>query len=163
MSRKHFSCLQREYLEPGSIHSRPIWLDLFLEGVVHISRVFVAGWWYCHILLVDIDPVKAVFPSQLCSLWRVQMVGWITTLRSYSLNGIWHHLFYHIISLCESIGDVCQVYEVENVFKLHVCNIPSGAVLVAYPTHGCMLSAVRFAPDVWEYFTSYYHHNDMTH
>ena len=95
----------------------------------------------------------------LCSLWWVQMVGYVFPWRSYSFIFTLHHLIIIIVQTylkTLNLANVCQIYFVECVSKIrHILSV------IHYTICGAVcFQFTHFPCDDWDniYTLSYYHH-----
>ena len=103
--------------------------------------------------------VPEMFSSLLCSLWWVQIFGYVLACRSYSFFCTVHHLIITIVQTylkALDLWNACQIYFVECVSKIkHILFVIHlticGAVCFQF---------IHFCCDDWEnrYALSYYHH-----
>ena len=76
---------------------------------------------FCHILHIHSRKTGILFSSLLCSLWWVQIVGYVMACRSYSFVCTLHHLIITIVQTylqTLNLWNVCQIYFVECVSKI---------------------------------------------
>ena len=52
---------------------------------------------FCHLLHIHSGKPWILFLSLLCSLWLMQLVGYVLACRSYSIICTWHHLITTIV------------------------------------------------------------------
>ena len=104
-----------------------------------------------------------LFSLLLCSLWWVQIVGYVLYCRSYSFLGTVHHLIIITVQTylkTLNLWNACQIYFVECVSK-----IKQILSVIHYAIHYTICGVVCFqfthsSFDDWEniYTLSYYHH-----
>ena len=110
------------YHQIGSIHYHQI-------GSIHLSHCFHIFPWlcawdvcyiiFCHLLYIHSGKTGNLFSFVLCSLWWVQIVGYVLACRSYSFVCTLHHLIIIIvqtlsedIELIKCLSDIiCRVCE----------------------------------------------------
>ena len=99
------------------------------------------------------------FSLLLCSLWWVQIVGYVLACRSYSFVCTVHHLIIIIVQTYRKILNLynaCQIYFVECVSEIkHILSD------IHYTICGAVCSQfTHFSCDDWEniYTLCYYHH-----
>ena len=98
-------------------------------GSIHLSHCFHIFQWlcawdvcdiiFCHLLYIHSGKTGNLFSLVLCSLWWVQIVGYVLACRSYSFVCTLHHLIIIIvqtlsedIELIECLSDIiCRVCE----------------------------------------------------
>ena len=114
-----------------------------------IYTVWLPNIIFCRLLHVRSGKTRNLFSSLLCSLWWVQIFGYVLACRSCSFVCTVHHLIIIIVQ-------ISQIYVVEYVSKIkHILSV----------IHYTIYRAVRFqcthfSCDDWEniYNLSYYHH-----
>ena len=90
-----------------------------------------------------------LFSSLLCSLWWVQIVGYVMACRSYSFVCALHHLIIIIVQtylLTLNLWNFCQLYFVECVSKIeHIL------LVIHYSRYGAVcFQFTQFPRDGWE-------------
>ena len=119
---------------------------------------------FCHLLHIRSGKTGNLLSLLLCSLWWVQIVGYVLPCRSYSFVCAVHHLIIIIVQNYPktlNLWNACQIYFVECVSKIkHIL------IVINYTIHYTLCGAVCFqfnhSPCVdWEniYTLSYYHHH----
>ena len=122
-------------------------------GSIHLSRCYRIFPWlcawdvcyiiFCHLLHIRSGKTGNLFSLLLCSLWRVQIVGYVLPCRSYSFVCTVHHLIITIVqNFLKTLNwNACQIYFVECVSKI------KQAYYLSYPLYnplsnmwGCMFS-----------------------
>ena len=77
-------------------------------GSIHLSHYHIFSWlcaWdvcyiiFCHLLHIRSGKTGNLFSFLLCSLWWVQIVGYVLTCRSYSFVCTVHHLIIIIVQI----------------------------------------------------------------
>ena len=71
---------------------------------------------FCQLLYIFLVKAGYLFPMPQCSLWCVQMMGYIKALRTCLLVDISPHIIIIIIQSCleaSNTQNACQVYSVE--------------------------------------------------
>ena len=121
---------------------------------------------FCHLLHIRSGKTGDLFSLLLCSLWWMQIVGYVLPCRSYSFVCILHHLIIAIVQnylKTLNLQNACRIYCVECV-----SNIKHILSNIQYTIHYTICVAVCFqfthSPcDDWEniYILSCYHHHQI--
>ena len=114
---------------------------------------------FCHLLYKRSGKTGNLFLLILCSLWWVQIFGYILACRSYSFVCTVHHIIITIIQnylKALNLLNASQIYFVECVSKIeHILSV------IHYSICGVVcFQLTRFSCDDWKntYTLSYYHH-----
>ena len=114
---------------------------------------------FCHLLHIRSGKTGNLFLLLLCSLWWVQIFGYVLLCRSYSFGCTLHHLIIIIVQTylkALNLQNACQIYFVECVSKIkHILSV------IHYTICGALcFQFTHFSCDDWEniYTLSYYHH-----
>ena len=123
-------------------------------GNIHISHCFhVVPWlcaWdvcyiiFCHLLYIHYGKTGNLFSLVLCSLWWVQIVGYVLACRSYSFVCTLHHLIIIIVQtlsedtelikcLSGIICWVCEYIRLGTFSQLSIIQFMWGCVFSVYP------------------------------
>ena len=128
-------------------------------GSINLSHCYhIFPWscvWYvcyiifCHVLHIHSRETGILFSSLLCSLWWIQIVGYVMACRSYSFVCTLHHLIIIIVQTylqTLNLWNVCQIYFVECVSKIeHIL------VVIHYSIYGAVcFQFTQFPRDGWE-------------
>ena len=125
-------CVQLTHFSSGD------WKDIFIAHVIIIIKSEVTAFpiviiffrgrvsdvcyiIFCHVLHIHSGKTGILFSSLLCSLWCVQIVGYVMACRSYSFVSTLHHLIIIIVQTylqTLNLWNVCQIYFVECVSKI---------------------------------------------
>ena len=104
---------------------------------------------FCYLLHMHSGKTRNLFSLLLCSLWWMQIIGYILSWTSYSFVCTLHHLIIIIVQTylkTLNLWNVCQIYFVECVSKIrHILCYP------LYNTWGCMFSVYPFPLWLREY------------
>ena len=90
----------------------------------------------CHVLHIHFEKTGILFSSLLCSLWLVQIVGYVMTCRSHSLVCTLYHLSIIIVQTYlwrSKLWNVFQIYFVECV-----SNIQHIVLVIHYSIYGAV-------------------------
>ena len=91
---------------------------------------------FCYSLHIHSRKTGNFFSSLLCSLWWVQIIGYILSWRSYSFICTLHHLIIIIVQTylnTLNLQNACQIYFVECVSKIrHILSV------IHYTKHGAV-------------------------
>ena len=137
-------------------------------GSIHLSHCFHIFPWlcawdvcyiiFCHLLYIHSGKTGNLFSLVLCSLWWLQIVGFVLACRSYSFVRTLHHLIVIIvqtlsedIELIKCLSDIiCRMSRIKNIISV-IHHTICWAVCFQF-TH--------FLRDDWENIQtlSYYHH-----
>ena len=141
-------------------------------GSIHLSHCYhifpwLCAWDVCYIIFCRLLHTRSgktgnLFSLSLCSLWWVQIVGYVLPCRSYSFVCTVHHLIIIIVQnylKTLNLKNACQIYFVECVNRIkHILSVTHCTI------HYAICRAVCFqfthSPcDGWEniYTLSYYH------
>ena len=127
----HSSCYYHH--EIGSI-ILPIAV-IFFRG--YVPEMFVTS---CHLLHIHSGKTGISFSLSLCSLWWVQIVGYVLAFRAYSFVCTLHHLIIIIVPTYLKTVDLSndrQLYFVEGVSKIkHILPVIHYTILVQEPKWG---------------------------
>ena len=107
---------------------------------------------FCRLLHIRSGKTRNLFSSLLCSLWWVQIFGYVLACRSYSFVCTLHHLIIIIVQTYL----ISQIYVVEYVSKIkHILSVIHYTICRAV-----CFQFTHFSCDDWEniYTLSYYHH-----
>ena len=140
-------------------------------GSIHLSHCYPIFPWlcvwdvcciiFCYLLHIHSGKTGKLFSLFLCSLWWVQIIGYVLSRRSYSLVCTLHHLISIIVQTylkTLNLYCACQIYFVECVSKIrHILSVIHYTIRGA----GCVFSVYPFPCDEWEniYTLYYYHHH----
>ena len=100
------------------VHKLNILWDEY-EQFAHIC-MWIDIWWVSHTSISFMFHIMHLFSLLLCSLWWVQIFGYVLTCRSYSFVCTVHHLIIIIVQTYLkplNLWNVCQIYFVECVSK----------------------------------------------
>ena len=118
--------------------------------------------WFCiifyYLLHIHSGKTGNLLLLLLCSLWWVQMIGYVLLRRSYSFVCTFHHLIIIIVDIYLNtlkLWNACQIYFVECVSKIrHVLSVIHytirGAVCFQFTHFLVMIERIHIL--------SYYHH-----
>ena len=138
-------------------------------GSIHLSHCYhifpsLCAWdvcciILCHLLHIRSGKTGSLFSSLLCSLWWVQIFGYVLACRSYSFVCTVHDLI--IISVqtylkALNFYNACQIYFVKCVSKIkHILSVIHCTICRAV-----CFQFTHFCCDDWEniYTLFYYHH-----
>ena len=139
-------------------------------GSIHLSHCFYIFPWscawdvcyiiFCHILYIHFGKTGNLFSWVLCSLWWVQIVGYVLACISYSCVCTLHHLIIIIVqTLSEDIHWTYKIPVRYNLLSVWVrLSIFS---VIHYTICGAVcFQFTHFICDDWDniYTLSYYHH-----
>ena len=137
-------------------------------GSIHLSHCFhifpwLCAWDVCYIIfwhLLYIHPGKTgnLFSLVLCSLWWVQIVGYVLACRSYSFVCTLHHLIFVIV---QTISEDSELIKYLSDIVCRVCKIKHILSVTHYTICGAVcFQFTHFLCDDWEniYTLSYHHH-----
>ena len=122
---------------------------------------WMCAWDVCYIIFSHLLHIRSgktwnLFSSLLCSLWWVQIFGYVLAYRSYSFVCTAHHLIIIIGQTYLNFLNACQIYFVECVSKMkHILSV------IHYTICGAVcFQFTHFCCDDWENICtlSYYHH-----
>ena len=96
---------------------------------------------FCHSLHIHCGKTRILFSLLLCSLWWVQIVGYVLACRSCSFVCTFHHLIIIIvqtdIELIKCLSDIfCRVCKIKHIFSVIHCTF-YGAVLFQFTHFPC--------------------------
>ena len=138
-------------------------------GSIHLSHWYhifpwLCAWYVCcitfpHSLHIRSGKTGNSFSLLLCSLWSVQIFGYVLACRSHSFVCTVHHLIIIIVQTylkALNLWNTCQIYLFECVSKMkHILSV------IHYTICGAVcFQLTHFPCDDWEniYTLSYYHH-----
>ena len=126
----------------NSLHKRPVtrkmfpFDDVIMQStvraiIIHLSHCYHIFLWlcawdvcyiiFCHLLHISSEETVNLFSLLLCSLWWVQIFGYVLACRSYSFVCTVHHLIITIVQTNLkglNLWNACQIYIVECVSKI---------------------------------------------
>ena len=114
---------------------------------------------FCHLLHIRSGKTENLFSLLLCSLWWVQIFGYVLACRSYSFVCTVHHLIIITVRTylkALNLKNACQINFVDCVSKIkHILSVIHYTICGAVCFH-----FTHFSCDDWEniYTLSYYHH-----
>ena len=103
---------------------------------------------FCHVLHIHPWKTGMLFSSLLCSLWWVQIVGYVMTCRSYSFVWTLHHLI--IIIVQQLSVDIELMKYLPDIF-CRVCKNEHILLVIHYSIYGAVcFQLTQFPRDGWE-------------
>ena len=111
----------------------------------------MCAWDVCYIIFCHLLHIHSgiLFSLLLCSLWWVQIVGYVLACRSCSFDCTWHHLIIVILQTylkTLNLWNACQIYFVECVSK-----IQHNFSVIYYTIYGAVCFQFTNSPcDDWE-------------
>ena len=150
------------------------WKDISIAHVIIIIKsevstfpiviIFFRGWdvclvIFCHLLYIRSGKTGNLFSLSLCSLWWVQIFGYVLASKSHSFVSTVHHLIIIIVQTYLkpfNLQNACQIY-----FVAYVSTIKHILSVIHYTICGAVCSQfTHFSCGDWEniYTLSYYHH-----
>ena len=139
-------------------------------GSIHLSHCYHIFPWLCasdvsyviscHLLPILSGKTENLFSLLLCSLWWVQIVGYVLTCRSYSFVCTVYPSshYHHCANLSE---DFKLIKSLSDIFVECVSKIKHILSIIHYAICGAVCFQINhFSCDDWEsiYTLSYYHH-----
>ena len=124
-------------------------------GSINLTNYDIFAWlcaWdvsyilFCHLLHIHSGKPDILFSLLLCSLWWVQIFGYVLAYRSCSFVCTLHHLIVQTYLKTLSLLNACQIYFVECVSKIkHIFSA------IHCPLYGAVcLQFTHFHCDDWE-------------
>ena len=127
-------------------------------GSIHISHCFHIFPWlcawdvgyiiFCHLLYIHSWKTGNLFSLVLCSLWWVQIVGYVLACRSYSFVCTLHHL---IIIIVQTLSEDIELIKCLSDIICRVCKIKHILSVIHYTICGAVcFQFTHFLCDDWE-------------
>ena len=128
-------------------------------GSIHLSHCYIFPWlcaWgvcyiiFCHLLHIRCGKTGNLFSLLSCSLWWVQIFGYVLACRSYSFVCTVHHLIIIIVQTLSSVWVRLSIFSPLSIIqyvRLYVFSLPISLVMIARIYILCLIIIIK--SEVW--------------
>ena len=139
-------------------------------GSIHLSHCFHIFPWlcawdvcyiiFCHLLYIHSGKTGNLFSLILCSLWWVQIVGYVLACWSYPFVCTLHHL---IIIIVQTLSEDIELIKCLSDMICRVCKIKHILSVIHYTICGAVcFQFTHFLRDDWENIHTLSHYHNQT-